>query len=87
MQAKKKVSVTVSEDLLEEVDRVAGALSRSVVFEQALVSWLRQHRQTKLDYAIEHYYLSLSQKEKEEDAAWAALGDNTVQNSWEESDE
>jgi metal-responsive CopG/Arc/MetJ family transcriptional regulator len=87
MQAKKKVSVTVSENLLEEVDRIAGTLSRSVVFEQALASWLRQHRQTKLDHAIEHYYRSLSQKEKEEDTAWAALGDETIRGCWEESNE
>ncbi len=87
MQAKKKVSVTVPEELLEEVDRVAGSLSRSVVFEQALISWLRQHRQANLDHAIERYYSSLNQDERTEDAAWAALGNDTVRDCWEESDE
>ena len=86
MQTKRKVSVTVPEDLLEEVERLAGALSRSAVFEQALVSWIRQHRQGALDHAIERYYRSLSQEERTEDAAWAALGDETVRNHWEESD-
>ena len=80
MQTKRKVSVTVPEDLLEEVDRLAGALSRSAIFEQALVSWLRQRRQADLDHAIERYYHSLNQDERAEDAAWAALGDETVRN-------
>jgi metal-responsive CopG/Arc/MetJ family transcriptional regulator len=87
MQTKRKVSVTVPEDLLEEVDRLAGALSRSVVFEQALVSWLRQHRQANLDQAIEHYYRSLNQEEKAEDAEWATLGDETVRDRWGETEE
>lgn len=87
MQAKRKVSVTVPEDLLAEVDRLAGDLSRSAVFAQALVSWLRQHRQADLDRAIERYYRCLNQDERAEDAEWAALGDETVRNRWAESDE
>ena len=87
MQGKKKVSVTVSEYLIEEVDRLAGNSSRSVVFEQALISWLRKHRQAGLDQAIERYYRSLSHEENKEDMAWAALGDETVRDGWEESDE
>src|ERR1041385_2131922 len=86
MQTKRKVSVTVPEDLLEEVDRLAGALSRSAVFEEALVSWIRQHRQGTLDHAIERYYRALSQEERAEDTAWAALGDETIRDRWGESD-
>ena len=87
MQTKRKVSVTVLEDILEEVDRLAGDMSRSAVFEQALVSWLQQHRQADLDRAIERYYRSLNQDESVEDAEWAALGDETVRDRWTESDE
>lgn len=87
MQTKRKVSVTVPEDLLEEVDRLAGDLSRSAVFEQALVSWLRQHRQADLDQAIKRYYRSLSQEERAEDGhgplsvtrSFATVGGNRVQ--------
>lgn len=86
MQTKRKVSVTVPEAILEEVDRLAGDLSRSAIFEQALVSWLRQHRQAALDLAIERYYRSLSQEEHAEDAAWTALGDETVRDRWGEPD-
>jgi metal-responsive CopG/Arc/MetJ family transcriptional regulator len=87
MQTKRKVSVTVLEDILEEVDRLAGDMSRSAVFEQALVSWLRQHRQADLDRAIERYYRSLNQDESAEDAEWAALGDETIRDRWAEPDE
>ncbi len=87
MHAKKKVSVSVSEDILEEVARLAGDLSRSAVFEQALASWLRHHRQAALDQAIERYYRALDQEEVAEDTAWAALGDETVRHGWGESDE
>jgi metal-responsive CopG/Arc/MetJ family transcriptional regulator len=85
MQTKRKVSITVSEDLLEEVDRLAGDLSRSVVFEQALVSWVRHHRQQNLDQAIERYYRALNQDESAEDAVWASLGDETIRDLWGES--
>ena len=87
MQTKKKVSVTVQEDLLEEVDRIAGTLSRSAVFEQALASWLRQRRQADLDQSIERYYRTLNEEERVEDAQWTQLSDETVRQSWTESDE
>jgi hypothetical protein len=87
MQTKKKVSVTVPEDLLAEVDRLVGTLSRSTALEQALISWLRQHRQADLDRSIEHYYRSLNEDGSAEDAEWAALGDETVRHCWAESDE
>lgn len=67
MQAKRKVSVTVGESLPAGVDRLAGDLSRSAVFEQALVFWLRQYRQAALDCAIERYYPFLNRDESAED--------------------
>ena len=86
MQAKVKVSVTVAEGLLRQVDRIAGKMSRSAIFNEALVSWLRRRRQADLDQAIECYYRSLTESERAEDAAWAALGDETVQRRWTRSD-
>ena len=82
MQAKTKVSVSVHTDLLREVHRVAGDMSRSAVFEQALASWLRAHRQARLDHAIEEYYGSLTAAERGEDDAWAKAGDDTVRRRW-----
>jgi metal-responsive CopG/Arc/MetJ family transcriptional regulator len=87
MQTKRKVSVTVEAALLDKIDRLAGSLSRSTVFEQALMYWLRQHKQVSLDQATERYYRSLGKIEQSEDAEWAALGDETVRERWTEADE
>ncbi len=84
MPGKTKVSVSVHTQLLQEVERVAGKLSRSAIFEQALAGWLRQHRQAQLDRAIEDYYASLQAAERAEDDAWAGVGDEAVRRSWDE---
>jgi metal-responsive CopG/Arc/MetJ family transcriptional regulator len=84
MPRKTKVSVSVHTQLLQEVERVAGKLSRSAIFEQALAGWLRQHRQAQLDRAIEDYYVSLQAAERAEDDAWAGVGDEAVRRSWDE---
>ena len=84
MRGKTKVSVSVHTHLLREVQRVAGELSRSAVFEQALAGWLREHRQAQLHRAIEDYYRSLKPSESAEDDAWAGLGDEAVRRSWDE---
>ena len=85
MRAKTKVSVTVESGLLRDVDRVAGAMSRSAVFEQALASWLRHHRKRALDRAIEDYYSSLGRDERAEDEEWARIAEEVVVTGWDES--
>jgi metal-responsive CopG/Arc/MetJ family transcriptional regulator len=84
MRGKTKVSVSVQTNLLREIDRLGGEMSRSAIFEQALVGWLRRHRQARLDHAIEDYYRSLTASEQREDAAWAGLGDEAVRRNWDE---
>ena len=84
MRGKTKVSVTVHTQLLHEVKRVAGEMSRSAVFEEALAGWLRRHRQDQLNRAIEDYYVSLSASERDEDTGWAGVGDETVRRGWDE---
>lgn len=87
MSTKRKISVTVQASLLREVDRAAGPLSRSAVFEQALSSWLRHQRQARLDQAIEDYYRSLADDERREDAEWATLADETIRQDWTAAEE
>lgn len=82
MRAKQKVSVTVHGDLLRQVDRLAGDMNRSAVFEQALTSWLRHRRQVQLDDAIEAYYRGQTDAERGEDERWTSLGDDTVRAQW-----
>lgn len=82
MQAKTKVSVSVQTSLLREVERAAGDMTRSAIFEKALADWLRERRRTQLDRAVESYYRSLTVPEVAEDNDWATLGDDTVRRSW-----
>jgi len=82
MAAKAKVSVTVDRTLLREVDRLAGEMTRSEVFEHALTAWVRRRRQAELDRAIERYYRSLTAAERREHDEWASLGDEAVRRGW-----
>jgi hypothetical protein len=82
MDAKAKVSVTVDRTLLKEADRLGGSMSRSRIFEEALATWVHRRGRAELDRAIEHYYRTRSVAEREEDEAWAALGDETVRRGW-----
>jgi hypothetical protein len=82
--AKTKVSVTVDRTLLREVDRLAGAMTRSQAFERALAAWVRRGGQAELDRAIEHYYRSLGTAERREQDEWASLGDEAARRAWDE---
>ena len=82
MAAKTKVSVTVDRALLREVDRLAGPMSRSQVFERALAAWVRRRGQAALDAAIERYYRSQGAAEQRADEEWAGLGDEAVRSGW-----
>jgi len=82
MAGKAKVSVTVDRRLLHDVDRLAGAMSRSEVFQEALAAWVRARGRAELDRAIERYYRSLRSAERREDDEWAAQGDEVVGEGW-----
>ena len=82
MAEKAKISVTVRSDLLSAIDKVAGDRGRSGIVEEALSWWLRRRKQADLDRAIESYYSTLPPAEREEDDAWAELGDETVKRRW-----
>ncbi len=79
---KTKVSVTVEGSLLRQVEQMARGASRSEVVEIALASWLRNRRRERLEEEIELYYRSLSATEGEEDAAWAELSGQMLDESW-----
>ena len=81
---KAKISVTVDEALLGDIDRLARGSSRSHVFEDALRAWVRKRGKAELDEAIDRYYRSRSPSEIREDDEWAALGEHSARQSWEE---
>jgi metal-responsive CopG/Arc/MetJ family transcriptional regulator len=80
--AKARVSVTVDRVLLRRCDRVARGASRSQVFEQALVRWLRDLRQKSLEEEVERYYSSLNRADRAEDAEWAGLAARSLGETW-----
>jgi len=84
MEAKAKVSVTVDRALLREVERLAGPMSRSEVFERALAAWVRRRGQAELDQAIEQYYRVRSTSERKADETWASLGDEAARTGWDD---
>lgn len=84
MQSKAKVSVTVDRALLREVERLAGRMTRSEVFERALAAWVRGRGRADLYRAIERYYREQSPAERKADEAWASLGDDTARTEWDD---
>ena len=83
MGQKLKLSVTLDERIVSEVDRLAGARrNRSATIERLLRGVLRRRRREQLDQAIEAYYSARERDEVAEDEAWAALGDDTVRREW-----
>lgn len=76
-----KVTLTLPEELLGVVDGYVAAhpgATRSGVRAAALRGWLRD--QQKIEIA--HYYRTLSDEERAEDAAWASLAVQSVDRLW-----
>ena len=73
---KVKLSVTLSRDLVERIDREAGgAGARSRVIEQWLRQAARMHAERDLERATIAYYESLTDEERaEDDAISSAMG-------------
>lgn len=85
MAQRMKVSLTLDQDVLAEVDREAARAARpnrSEVVERVLRAWSRERRREVLDEEIEAYYRSLTADEQAEDAAWAAIGDEAARDGW-----
>jgi metal-responsive CopG/Arc/MetJ family transcriptional regulator len=67
-----RVTLTLPDDLLAVIDRfVAGrsGTTRSGVCAEALREWVRARQEEQ----IVDYYATMTDEEREEDAAWAAL--------------
>ena len=80
-----KVSLTLDEKVLRAVDREASRVprtNRSAFVETVLRGWLDQRQRTALHEEIAAYYLQRPAAEREEDEAWAELGDVTITEVW-----
>ena len=83
---KAKITVTLSRDLVRQLDRLPNteARSRSHVVEEALRRWLEEYKQKELESQVEEYYLSLSKAEREEDTEWTKIAAKSAKHLWDE---
>ena len=83
---KTKITVTLSDDLVHELDQLPDTetRSRSHVVEQALRRWLEEYKQKQLESQVEEYYLSLSKAEREEDKEWTKIAAKSAKRLWKE---
>ncbi|MBA2446908.1 MAG: hypothetical protein H0V51_02660 [Chloroflexi bacterium] len=76
-----KVTLTLPDELLTVVDRFVAShpgATRSGVCAGALRQWLRAEQDAK----IAQYYTTLSDEERAEDAAWAAVAAQSADRLW-----
>ncbi len=83
---KAKITVTLSRDLVRQLDRLpnTAARSRSQVVEEALRRWLEEYKQKELECQVEEYYRSLSEAERQEDKEWARIAAKSAKRLWDE---
>ena len=76
-----KVTLTLPDELLAVADRFVAehpGTTRSGVCAEALRQWLLSTREAE----IAHYYTSVSDEERAEDAAWAATTTQSAARLW-----
>lgn len=81
---KTKLTVTISGDVASEIDEIAkekGA-PRSQVMEEMLRDWLIKSKGRAIEKDIEAYYLSLTEKEKNEDREWTKIAGESAKKTW-----
>lgn len=82
---KSKITVTLSNDLVREIDKLLDspeASSRSQLVEEAVRRWLRDQSQKELERQTEEYYLSLSERERNEDRQWSKIAARSAKRLW-----
>jgi len=82
---KSKITVTLSNDLVRQIDKLLDspeASSRSQLVEEAVRRWLRDQSQKELERQTEEYYLSLSERERNEDRQWSKVAARSAKRLW-----
>jgi len=79
-QRKHKVSLSLSADLVDWIDRQAARKrgeTCSGVVEQAVRSWAKRSAAKDIEDATVACYQAMTPSEQKEDEAWSRLGENT----------
>lgn len=81
---KAKLTVTISGDVVNEIDEVAKkkGTPRSQIMEEMLRDSLRKSKKMAIEKEIEAYYLSLIEKEKNEDREWSRIAAENAKRTW-----
>ena len=82
---KSKITVTLSNDIVRQIDKLLDspeAPSRSQLVEEAVRRWLRDQSQEELERQTEEYYLSLSERERNEDRQWSKIAGRSAKRLW-----
>jgi len=82
---KSKITVTLSNDVVRQIDKLLDspeATSRSRLVEEAVRQWLHDQSQKELERQTEEYYLSLSERERNEDRQWAKIAARSAKRLW-----
>ena len=84
---KVKVTASLDAELVKTIDeflKESGDRSRSRLIEDALRKWQKEQKRQEIESQIEEYYLSLSDKEREEDRNWCEIATQSARHLWEE---
>jgi metal-responsive CopG/Arc/MetJ family transcriptional regulator len=82
---KSKITVTLSNDIVRQIDKLLDspeASSRSQLIEEAVRRWLHDQSQKELERQTEEYYLSLSERERNEDRQWSKIAARSAKRLW-----
>ena len=87
MASSKKVKITASLDaeLVHTIDhflKISKIRSRSQFIEAVLRKWQEDQKMKELEARIEEYYLSLSDREREEDRQWNEIAATSAGQLW-----
>ncbi|MDO9287722.1 MAG: DUF6364 family protein [Thermodesulfovibrionales bacterium] len=81
---KAKLTVTISGDVVNEIDEIAKekGTPRSQIMEEMLRDSLRKSKKMAIEKEIEAYYLSFTEKEKNEDREWSRIAAESAKRTW-----
>ena len=83
--SKVKVTASLDAELVKAIDESLKNIkvrSRSQLIEDVLLSWHKEQKMRELERQVEEYYLSLSNKDREEERKWDEIAAQSAHHLW-----
>jgi metal-responsive CopG/Arc/MetJ family transcriptional regulator len=83
--SKVKVTASLNAELVKAIDESRKNIkvrSRSQLIEDILLSWHKEQKMRELERQVEEYYLSLSNKDREEERKWDEIAAQSAHHLW-----